>query len=429
LCRFVEEEKIQLKTKLDKFKTKNAKGVLSLLAGNTIAQVIMVAGGLILASLYGPEASGTYNVFLSFVAILSILTTFRLENIFVISKSSKAIRNLFTVLLLLSTIVTVVFFLGYAAVEEIFSLKTSLFIVFLSCVAGLFTAWNNVQNSLFTKYKFFKSISTGFVINALFSVLFQFIFYAMGYKETGLIYGTIFGTILSCAYYFSITKGRFSSINFALAQQTILSNKEIIKYTLPSESLNAIANNLMPILLAVYFLKEDVGFYGNAAKVLVVPLTLLSNSMSKVFFQKSAGMIDHRAHQLYDLSKKIILYNVAAITVFLLLMNFVGIFILEWILGPEWKGLHIMTWILSFWILCRSAMNPIQQIVVVIKKNHYAFYFNIYLVLVTIATCIIGGLNKNLLLTLSLYSFFAGIGYLIQLYFVMKELKRYKKSN
>jgi len=416
-----------LKTKLQKFKTKNAKGVLSLLAGNTIAQVIMLVGGLILARIYGPEASGTYNAFLSFVAILSILTTFRLENIFVISKSSKAIRNLFMTLLLISSIVTILFFLGYAVVEKIFSLKTSIFIVFLSCIAGLFTAWNNVQNSLFTKYKLFKSISTGFVINALFSVLFQFIFYWMGYKETGLIYGTIFGTVLSCAYYFTLTKGRFTSIDFGLARKTIFNNREIIKYTLPSESLNAVANNLMPIMIAFYFLKEDVGFVGNASKVLVVPLTLLSNSMSKVFFQKSAGMIDHRAHELYDLSKKVVVYNVVAIAVFLLLMNFIGIFILEWILGPEWKGLHMMTWILSFWILCRSAMNPIQQIVVVIKKNHYALYFNIYLVLITFITCIVGGLNKNILLTLSLYSFFAGMGYLVQLYFVMKELKRYKK--
>ncbi|WP_313581245.1 oligosaccharide flippase family protein [Chishuiella sp.] len=417
-----------MKTRLEKFKTKNAKGVLSLLAGNTVAQVIMVAGGLALARLYGPESSGTYNAFLSFIAILSILTTFRLENIFVISKSSKAIRNLFTTLLLVSAISTALFFLGYAIIENIFTLKTSLFIVFLSCIAGLFTAWNNVQTSLFTKYKFFKHISQGLVINAIFSVIFQAIFYYMGYKETGLIYGTIFGTVLSCAYYFSITKGRFSTIDFRLAKKTILENKEIIKYTLPSESLNAIANNLMTIMLAFYFLKEDVGFYGNASKVLVTPLILLSNSMSKVFFQKSAGMIDHRAHQLYDLSKKVILYNVGAIAVFLLLMNFIGVFILEWILGPAWKGLHIMTWILSFWILCRSALNPIQQIVVVIKKNHYAFYFNIYLVLITFLTCLIGGLNKNLLLTLSLYSFFAGIGYLIQLFFVMKELKRYKNK-
>lgn len=416
-----------MKAKLEKFKTKNAKGVLSLLAGNTIAQVIMLVGGLELARIYGPEASGIYNAFLGFVAILSILTTFRLENIFVISKSSKAIRNLFTTLLLISTVVTTIFFLGYAVLEEIFTFKTSLFIVLLSCIAGLFTAWNNVQNSLFTKYKFFKSISTGFVINAVFSVLFQFIFYWMGYIETGLIYGTIFGTVLSCAYYFSITKGRFTSIDFDLAKKTITNNKEIIKYTLPSESLNAIANNLMTILMLFYFTKEDAGFFGNASKVLVVPLILLSNSMAKVFFQKSAGMMEHRAHQLYDLSKKVILYNVGAIALFLLLMNFVGIFILEWILGPEWKGLHIMTWILSFWILCRSAMNPIQQIVVVIKKNHYALYFNIYLVFITIATCVIGGLNKNILLTLSLYSFFAGIGYLVQLYFVMKELKRYKK--
>ena len=55
-----------MKAKLEKFKTKNAKGVLSLLAGNTIAQVIMFIGGIILARIYGPEASGTYNAFFEF---------------------------------------------------------------------------------------------------------------------------------------------------------------------------------------------------------------------------------------------------------------------------------------------------------------------------------------------------------------------------
>lgn len=415
-----------MKSKLDKFKTKNAKGVLALLAGNTLAQLIMVLGGFVLARLYGPENNGTYNAFLSFVAILSVLTTFRLENIFVISKSSKAIRNLFSALLMISSLATFIFFLGYCVVEEIFSLRTSLFVVFLSCVAGLFTAWNNIQNSLFTKYKFFKFISTGLVINAIFSVIFQVIFYLLGYMENGLIYGTIFGTMVSCAYYFSITRGRFMAINWGLAKKTILKNKEIVKYTLPSDSLNVIANNLMTLVIVFYFTKEDVGFYALSAKVLVTPLILLSNSMSKVFFQKTAGMVEHRAHDLYALSKKVILYNVGAIFLFLIGMNTLGIYVLEWILGPEWKGLSTMTLILSFWILCRSAMNPIAPIVVVIKKNHYALYFNIYLVLVTVITCVIGGINKNILLTLSLYSFFAGIGYLVQLYVVMRELKRYK---
>lgn len=415
-----------MKRKLEKFKTKNAKGVLALLAGNTLSQLILVLGGFVLARLYGPENNGTYNAFLSFVAILSVLCTFRLENIFVISKSSKAIRNLFSALLVISTSATLVFFVGYYLIEEIFGLRTSLLVVLLSCIAGLFTAWNNIQHSLFTKYQLFKFISTGVVVNAIFSVLFQVVFYLLGYHENGLIYGTIFGTIISCIYYFSITKGRFSSVNWAMAKRTIQKNTEIIKYTLPSDSLNAIANNLMTLVLLFYFTKEDVGFYALSAKVLVTPLILLSNSMSKVFFQKTAGMVSTRAHDLFALSKKVILYNVAAISAFLLVMNTIGIFVLEWILGPEWKGLHEMTWILSFWILCRSAMNPIAQIVVVIKKNHYALYFNIYLVLVTLITCMIGGINKNIFLTLSLYSFFAGIGYLVQLFVVMHELKRYR---
>ena len=415
-----------MKSKLQKFQTKNAKGVLSLLAGNTVAQIILVLGGFVLGRWYGPEFSGTYNVFLSFVAILSILCSFRLENIFVISNSPREIRNLFSVLIVVSTIAITLFFLGYFVVEQIIPLGTSLWIVFLSCLGAIFTAWYNIQTSLFTKYKLFRKISIGFVLNAIVTIAFQFVFYGLDYHENGLIYGTLVGTIVTTIYFFSITKGRFSKINFLLAQHTVKRNSEIVKYTLPSESLNVFANNVMNILLAFYFAKTDVGFYAMSAKVLVTPLVLLSNSMSKVFFQKSAQMAHARAHQLFDLSKQVVGYNVLLISVFLVLMNTLGVYILEWILGDAWKGLHWYVLILSFWILCRSALNPIQSVVLVIKKNHYALIFNVYLVLITVVSVMIGGHQNDIILTLILYSFSAGLGYLVQLYFVMKELKKLK---
>lgn len=413
--------------RLDKFKTKNAKGVLSLLAGNTVAQLIMILGGFVLGRWYGPENNGTYNVFLSFVAILSILTTFRLENIFVISKSTKAIRNLFSALLVITTVATILFFLGYAVISNVFTLRTSIWVVFLSSLAGLFTAWYNLQTSLFTKYKLFNMISTGFIINALISVAFQFVFYFLDFKQDGLIYGTIIGTIISCLYFFSVTKGRLKRPNWNLFKVTLEKDKEIIKYTLPSDSLNAVANNLMTILIAFFFTKIEVAFFAMSAKMLVTPLIILSNAMSKVFFQKSVGMIHHSPEKLYHLSLRIILYNVGAIGVFLLGMNVIGVYVLQWILGKDWEGLNVFVLILSFWILCRSAMNPISQIVVVIRKNHYALYFNIYLVAITIASVLIGGIRKDILMSLYLYSALAGIGYLVQLYFVLRRLKQLKK--
>jgi len=331
--------------------------------------------------------------------------------------------------LVITSIATLLFLLGYAVIEQIFSLKTSFWVVILSALTGLFTAWYNVQTSLFTKYKLFNSISTGFIINAFVSVAFQFVFYFLGYHKNGLIYGTIIGTIVSCLYFFSITRGRLKKPRWSLFKITLFKNKEIIKYTLPSDSLNAIANNLMPILIVFYFTKVEVAFFAMSAKMLVTPLLILSNAMSKVFFQKSASMINHSPEKLYDLSLRIILYNVAAIAVFLIVMNVIGVYILQWILGNQWEGLNIFVLILSFWILCRSAMNPISQIVVVIRKNHYALYFNIYLVIITIASVLIGGFKKDMIMTLYLYSFLAGLGYLVQLYFVLKSLRKLKTKN
>ena len=57
-------------SKLKQFKTKNFRGVLSLLAGNSVARMTTTLGGLLLANYYGPESFGVYNVFLSYILIL-----------------------------------------------------------------------------------------------------------------------------------------------------------------------------------------------------------------------------------------------------------------------------------------------------------------------------------------------------------------------
>src|SRR5690606_4819203 len=78
----------------------------SLLAGNTISKAIVTIGGLILANYYGPSSYGIYNVFLSYILIIPVLTTMRLDSIMVMQRGAKEIRNLFSGILLISFVTT-----------------------------------------------------------------------------------------------------------------------------------------------------------------------------------------------------------------------------------------------------------------------------------------------------------------------------------
>lgn len=411
------------------FKTKNFKGVLSLLAGNTISTVVATIGGLLLANFYGPENYGVYKVFLSYISILPILTGLRLDNVMIMQRGSTEIRNLFSGIIIIS------FFLTFLIISvmillkglDIISFKLPYPILVLMGVGGVLSVWNLTQNNLFTKYKLFKQISASLVIASLTGVIFQTIFYLFGWMETGLIYGWLIGLTASFIYNVQVSKGRLRKVNIPLFKQNVREHKRIVLFSYPSDAINAVANNIMPILVIMYFSKSEVGIYSMAFTILSVPLMLLSSSVSRVYFQKAVSMNYADKSGLYKLTRKVIYPNVLSIFVFVILINTIGVYLLGFFFNEKWSSLGSYLLALSFWILARSAMNPISPIVVVINKNHYSLIFNIYLLLVNFIALYLGVMKNDFLFSVWAFSILAGIGYLALLVMVLIVLKKNAK--
>lgn len=407
------------------FQTKNFKGVLSLLAGNTISKVIVTIGGMILANYYGPESYGFYNVFLSYVLILPVLSGLRLDNIMILQRGSREVRILFSGIVVISFLLTFFLITVMAILKllNVFSFQMSYFLLFLTGLGAVLTAWNLTQNNMFTKYKLFKQISTAFVISSVFSVVFQAIFYFIGLTDNGLIYGWIVGLIASFLYNLRVSKGQIIKVDVPMFRQSVKEHNEIVKFTYPSDSLNAIANNILPILVIFYFTSAEVGLYGMAFKILSVPLVLLSASVSRVYFQKAVSLNHNNKKNLEKLTYKVILSNIAIIFAFVVFINTLGIYLLDLFLKDSWDGVGSFILALSFWILARSAMNPIAPLVVVLKKNHYSLIFNIYLLLSNLIAIYLGVLKNDFLYCVWIFSVLSGIGYLVLLGSILYKLR------
>lgn len=411
------------------FKTKNFKGVLSLLAGNTISKIIATIGGLFLANFYGPDNYGVYNVFLSYIYIFPVLTGLRLDNVMIMQRGSKEIRNLFSGILVISFVLTMLIMTVMLLLKGfgIMSFKLPYPILVLTGIGGVLSVWNLTQNNLFTKYRLFRQISTSLVISSLFAVAFQAVFYFMGWKETGLIYGWLVGLTASFIYNVRVSKGRLRKIDIRLFKQSVRENKRIVQYSYPSDAINVVANNIMPILVLIYFSQTDVGIYSMAFKILSVPLMLLAGSVSRVYFQKAVSVNYSDKKGLYDLTLKVIYPNVLIMFGFVILLNTIGVRLLGVFLDEQWSGLGSYILALSFWIIARSALNPIAPVVVVINKNHYSLIFNIYLLLVNFVALYLGVLKGDFLYCIWVFSFLSGAGYLALLAMILTELKKNAK--
>src|SRR5690606_7587554 len=154
------------------------------------------------------------------------------------------------------------------------------------------------------------------------------------------------------------------------------------------------------------------------------PLVLLSGSVSRVYFQKSVRLFHQDKKQLEKLTHRVIFSNVGIMLLFLVFINTVGIYLLSLFFKDEWSGLGQYILVLSFWILARSALNPIISILMIIQKNHYSLIFNIYLLVVNFVAIYAGVLENDFKFGILVFSVLSGLGYLILMIFVLSLLSR-----
>lgn len=419
-----------MKIKRSQFKTKNFKGVLSLLTGNTVARVATTIGGVLLAKYYGTESFGVYNVFLSYILILAVLGSFRVDSIMILLRDSKQIKNLFSGALIIILLTNIVLVSGMMLLQAtgVRSFDVSYYVLFLIGIGSILTGWNQSQYYLFTKYKLFKHISIAFALASVVSVLFQTIFYFLGIQENGLIYGWMIGLLSSFIYNARVSRSRLERVSFPLLKQSIKENDKIVKYTYPSDSINTIANNIMPILIIAYFTKAEVGVYAMAFKILSTPLVLLASAVGGVYFQRAASLYGRDNAALENLTYKVILGNVLAMTLFVIAMNTIGIYILELFFTEGWEDLRSYLFALSFWIIARSSWSAISDLDAVIRRNQYSLFFNIYLLLVNFIGIYYGIQQGSFLATAWAFSILSGIGYLSLLAFVLYNLRKDKNN-
>lgn len=422
---------MKLRINTNQYKTKNFKGVISMLAGNTVSKIILTVGGIYLAKYYGPESYGIYSVFLSYIVILPALTNLQLDNVLILQKVSKDVRNVFSGTLLIIFILTI-FIVGIICLAKftgIVDIYLPYYMLVICGIGGILSGWNLSQNALFTKYKLFRQISTAFILTSMFSVIFQTIFYLLGWQENGLIYGWLVGLVASFIYNLRVSKDRWDKVDVLNFKKSVNENINIIRYSYTSTALNTLANNILPLLVVSYFTTLEVGVYGMSIKILSTPLVLMASSISKVYFQKSVTLYHHNRKGLLNLTYRVCSYSFIIILVFVILLNTLGIYILEmFFTNNEWIGLRENLLILSIWILARSAINPIASIMVVINRNQYSLMFNCYLLIVNLIAIYVGIHYNNFTYCLYIFSIFSSLGYIIQLIAILIDLNKLSKS-
>lgn len=364
--------------------------VLEIFTGNILSQAIGLLTLPVLLKLYDSDSVGSYFTYMAIINLLSILTSFQFPTLIVQSKSVDEAKTVYRfatkTVLILSLIFAIVAAIG---VRKLHFSNNNLLLIFIALFIGVFSmSLLNLCEALMSRLKRFKQISISRILKSLFLSLFQvlsaFMFSAKGEL---LILATIIGysltSLLIIIFYLPSTKSNFCLSNYK-GKFTFLLHNTI------NTILNTSSSQLIIILLRMYYGTSAAAYYGIAQKVIGIPITFISQSLSTVLYQHLSFIKNELKvlkSAIYKVYKPLVgLYFLS----FLLVEIIIGIAMAFGIFN-EWESVYYIIFIVSPWLFFMFWTIPLSNLIPILNKQKEAIAYSTSLFVFRILTISICG--------------------------------------
>ena len=393
------------------------KNIMKLLTTISIAQFIPLIITPILTQYFSAEEFGLYGLYISVCSILGIIAAGRYDIAIMLPKKNHDAINIVAICFFLTSIFSIVCLILLTIFKhELFELtKSELFVkyyffipisIFLISMNQTFMVWFNRQKNytLIGDQNLLKSTSNSF------SSLF------LGIKKITL--GMIIGNIISLfvSIIFNIYDFLKSSNLKLVSRKKILENfkKYIIflKYSTISNLFNSLSNIGITALIAIFFGPKIAGFYFLADRIISIPISIITSSVSQVYFQKASLLFYSNKTELLQLTKNVQRQILYILFPFLLTLSLFGENIFS-IFGNDWNEAGIIIKYFALFILFKNIYSPISTIGDILKKQQLLLFFNISLFLFQLSSFYFLKEYNDIKLALLVASIFGAIHYIL----------------
>jgi lipopolysaccharide exporter len=351
------------------------KNSLKLVSGTVVGQVLTLAVAPILSRLYGAEDFGVLALFNSWVGVLIILSTLRLEMGLVVASDKVEARNLFrNIYKLIFCFSGAVLLISVAAYLLVETPRWSLFLFLGILFQALFMLLSYDCN----RDKAYRNISFSKVIQSLSNAGVAILGGYLAWKHWGLLAANLIGFLAALVYLFRGRAEKIAGIklfNFQKFKKETEPFKEFPKYNLPASFLDTLSQHLPVFALSHFFSTAITGYYSLAMKVLLLPLALVGNAVGQVFYQKLTEM----ENTFYK--RRLVCFTWGAL--FLLgIMPFSCLYLwgpdlFAFVFGEPWRESGKIAAALSPMLLVMFMSSPTSTAFIVVKQQKYNFIFGV----------------------------------------------------
>ena len=273
-----------------------------------LAQMIPVGFSPLLSRIYDENAMAEITGLIALSGLMLVFSTFKLENAIITEEHDQSAWQLLLLCAFFALGFTIFTVLLVTFSEEIIltSFKIEGVIRYLPPYI-LFFSLLNALNSWFVRIKRFKIKAYSKIIENSSYILFAVGFYFLaGENEYGLALGKMLGIAVALLVLVNIAKLRFRTYSWSSYKRLLSKHREYPLYYTPSSFVNVMGLHMLVIFIGTYFTKEQLGFFGLANMVMLLPISFITQSVGSIFFQKTSEHINKGERNLL---KKVFLPN------------------------------------------------------------------------------------------------------------------------
>jgi O-antigen/teichoic acid export membrane protein len=406
------------------------KNVLLIASGTAFAQIISILVSPIVTRLYTPEDFGILSVYSSILGLLAVVASLKYELAIPIAEDDETAVNVVVLcVFLLFSFVLILFVIIFFFGEQLIGIaniqnteKIKYYIspgVFFIGMYTIFRQWSYRRKNYkaLSKTKYMQTISQNGIkiILGLFRAGF-----------TGILLGSIVGesagiTTLALPFLKEDRK-LLKSIGLSKIKHCIHRYRVFPIFSTISQFADTAGLYLPSLLMASLFQSSVVGLYGLANSVISLPMNLIGNSVSEVFFAEAARFGKKEPWKLRrlmdDLLKKLILIGILPITILFIC----GPFLFSIIFGQEWREAGQFARLMVPLLYFRFIFTPVSRVYVILEKQKESLVLNCFRVVLVLFVFFV---SKTMLLRsydfILLYSIAMSIVYFVT-YFMARKI-------
>lgn len=353
------------------------KNIIKLGSANLVSQLLPFVITPIVTRIYSPDSFGSFSIFISIVALISVIASARYELAIVICAKNQ-LKDLMVIILALSSVLSFLVFLILVIIFNIYpELYRSSPEIILTPLAILISSLSVSLTYYLTRYESFGLLGKASILRAIVFCSLQLTLFIIISQELSLVLSWVISSAAMVFYLvikaFPYLKIDFSGhLRFTRVLITAKKFSNFPKFSMPASLVSSCNSQFNVIAIPIFFGREILGFYALVERMLAAPISIIGNAIGQVYFSSISDKNDSEIYLAFtSISKRLFVFSVFLFMCF----QYALPTIFTVLFGDSWSYSVVILKIFAFQFCVQLLVSPLLMTLQRYRLNKVELFF------------------------------------------------------